>query len=389
VREWQEAPPGVDKMEITSLAAALSGDDRSGRSDRTGRSGKLRDVIAYPTRRKWRVFKLLGAQPTVHLDAGKFGSDLCAVLNSYYKCSVEAVEHQRSLWAQVTVTSLVHASNYNELVAMVHPPHSPYLFMVPIKNREIEPIMIQALCTLFNCPRLSELQLFGNDIDTLKDLALQKLSQGAFHSYRLCATLFDNSPGDNVALVAKRRRAVIDKVLSEDKRQGEEEALEGTERNKVVLKTDKRKPEHRFTTQAVERGGEGGEPAHGEPGARGRGAIDRGDTNDDGAGELDASSKFATVCLASTSDLLLPDGRGKVKDFSCFVRLQGSDVMAGLEGLYGNDLVVPGKEIPAVLDINNLLTKHLSRALGAPAKRARPDEAEPTDANRVLWMQTI
>jgi hypothetical protein len=370
-------------MEITSLTAELVGRDGRSKALTSGRPSRLRDVIAFPTRRKWRVFKLLGAQPAVHVDAGKFGSDLSTVLNSYYKSSVEAVEHQRSLWAQVSVTSLVRYDHQNEQIALVHPPHSPYLFVTPIKNREIEPILIQALCTLFNCPRVSELQLFGNDIDTLKDLALQKLSQGAFHSYRLCATLFDSNPGDNVGLVAKRRRTVIDKVLSEDKRKGEDEALEGTERNKVVLKTEKRKPEHRFTTQAVERGGKSGEPAAGAS------ASDRGDTNDDGAGELDASSKFATVCLASTSDLLLPDGRAKVKDFSCFVRLQGSDVMAGLEGLYGNDLVVPGQEIPAVLDINNLLTKHLSRALGAPAKRARADEAKPTDANRVLWMQTI
>jgi hypothetical protein len=58
-----------------------------------------------------------------------------------------------------------------------------------------------------------------------------------------------------VGLVAKRRRTVVDKVLSEDKRKGEDEALEGTERNMFVLKTEKRKPEHRFTTQAAERGG--------------------------------------------------------------------------------------------------------------------------------------
>ncbi len=68
--------------------------------------------------------------------------------------------------------------NYNELIALVHPPHSPYLLVTPIKNREIEPFLIQALCTLFDCPRAAELQLFGNDIDTLKDLALQEAEPG-------------------------------------------------------------------------------------------------------------------------------------------------------------------------------------------------------------------
>jgi len=323
----------------------------------------LEEVIAKPTRRRWRVFKMVGSNTTVHQEPDVLQKALGEAVSAFYEAKVKVKEHQKSLWCGFKIIT----TSYKEQIYLVYPPHSAYLFVTPIKGKDMEPIFIQSLCSVFDCNAIAELQLYGRDVDTLKDLALQKLSQGAFHSYRLCTTVFDCNPLDNQSMVAKRRRAVIEQVLEEDRAREKDSTLVGLERNRVIEKSKKRKPEHRFTTQ--------------EQGTK-RNNTDL-DPDSTGSG-LTASCKFAQVCLRATNNMPFADGRTQVRDFSCYVRLEGADVMQGLEGLYKNDLVVPDKEIPAVLDMNNLLNKHLTQALSS--KRNKPDKEE---SNKILWMKTV
>lgn len=288
----------------------------------------------------------------MHNTAKGFEKAINEFLEDFFNVVVKARDHQKALWAHIDIGTAAH---YNEHVFIVHPPHSQYLFTTPIRRADHRPIIMQALCHAFDCPEVKELQLFGNDVDTLKDLALQKLSQGAFSSYRLCTSLFDANPLENAAEAAQKRREVIDKVLSDDKRTQQDELLQGKERNCVVVKTKTRRPDKRFTT-------------------------DEKDQN-----------KFKGVCVYSANDLVLPDDAGTVENFNCFIRLEGSDVMAGLESLYANDMVVQGKDIPQVLDVNNILYKHLN---GCQTKRRKGvdgkehSQAKSTSNNSVLWMKT-
>lgn len=204
--------------------------------------------------------------------------------------------------------------------------------------------------------------MFGNDIDTLKDLALQKLSQGAFSSYRLCTSIFDANPLESHAEATAKRRAIIDKVVSADKKLLQEAQLEGKDRNKVVLKSTVRKPKHRFTS--------GGD---------------------------DDEVKLKGLCVYSTSNMppSSADRSDSVDDFSCFIRLEGSDVMNGLESLYGNDCVVAGKDIPKVLDVNNVLKEHLTGDCAQSSKRRREtssaegDSTDKSKSNTVLWVKSV
>mmetsp|Transcript_6918 Transcript_6918/g.12783 ORF Transcript_6918/g.12783 Transcript_6918/m.12783 type:complete len:333 (-) Transcript_6918:1400-2398(-) len=312
---------------------------------------RLEDVIAKPSKRRWRVFKIFGSQPRVHRDPAQFQACLSEAFGVYFDHTVQVLLHQRSLWVKVALHT--QARTYKDHVFLVHPPHSCYLFITPIRGKETPPIFMQAICTAFQCPNIKELQLYGNDIQTLKDLALQKLSQGAFQSYRSCTSVFDTNPLENEAQITKRRRAVIEKILSESREEEKANELVGKDRNKVVQSSQRRQPEERFTST-------------------------RNRQNDD------TSNKLSQICLASTGDVSRPDGSTQIENFGCFIRLEGDDVMHGLESLYENDLVVAGKEIPRALDVNNLLARHLS---GRGPKRAKLEDEEAS--NDVLWMKTV
>ncbi|GBG26271.1 Centromere protein N [Hondaea fermentalgiana] len=321
-----------------------------------GRVRSLADLLEDPGRRNWSVYRLQGVRRTGLRDPESFGEALREAIAPFFSLSVEAVEFKESLWVQLkgkTGMQLLTAEN----VFLVYPPHSKFLFVTPFRSKDAVPIFCQALCNVFQCANVDELALFGKDITTLKDLALRKLSQGAFSAYRLCAAVFDYDPLQDQQSLAKRRRAVIDKVLDEEQARSNADQARGKDRNQVIRKTAARAPARRFTCP----------------------------TGSGTKGDEEANLGLRTVCLKARDDLRSSDGaRTDVENLQCYIRLEGSNVLRGLEALYENDLVVEGQEVPAIFDTADLLAQGDGDYVdslddsSSPAKRRRT-------STRLLW----
>mmetsp|Transcript_35407 Transcript_35407/g.56597 ORF Transcript_35407/g.56597 Transcript_35407/m.56597 type:complete len:343 (-) Transcript_35407:3814-4842(-) len=339
-----------------------------GRKKRKAERAFDRSVIKDPSKRKWSVLKMVDTNGKMFRDPKVLQDEITRAVGAYFKHQVRVVQQNESLWVEIEfdIGSGMNSraskglGERTERMYLVYPPHSSFLFATSFKastsTRLIEsfPILMQAFCVVFGCQEIEKVQLEGKDVTKLIGLALEKLSQGAFSLYRVCASMFDFNPLENPEHLRKKRREVINMMMCEQRKQERENLLEREEKNKVVAKSRIRKPKHKFAS----------------------------------IGADDAAAKFNSLCFKSTNDFVVPgcSGDGVVSNFSCFIRFEGSNVLQGIEALYENDLVVQGREIPQALDPNEILAKHLGTE--ESEKEVSGDESPADTTNTVVWMKT-
>jgi len=253
----------------------------------------------------------------LHRDANVFTKELQLALGFYYEqLTVEAQEYMEALWVQVDIFDDRTCRGYR--IFFVHPPHSSFLFATTFHKDHFK-FFQQAFCTVFECQQLGQLEIQGTDISKLTELALQKLSQGAYSSYRLCTSVFDHNPLEDHKQRAKRRRLVLEQVLSSG----------DVQTKKVISKSIIRSPQFKLCVDADEN-----------------------------------RTVFKNICVDAKQE----------NKFACFVKLEGHDVLKGLETLYENDMVTKDQEIPQFFDPNELMECQLS--------------AVSCNSSRVLWFKT-
>jgi len=315
------------------------------------RAARLLEVVSSPGRKSWQVLRVREAQKEVRGDADAFERALREALRPFFSFEVKAVQHKECLWAQLR-GAMGTFQGSKENIYLVHPPYSQFLFLSSVRQKDAVPILLQGLCDLFKASEVEEVPMYGKDIGTLRDLALKKLSQGAFSAYQLCASVFDSDPLQDQPSVAKRRRKVIDKVLQEEKITETEDCQE--KKNKIIEKSNVRRPKNKFTASGA--------------------SID---INGNRKVEKSDTPSLAAVCVK------LGDSSAQNPEFSCYVRLEGTNVLAGVEALYANDLVCEGKEVPETLLDSGKPTDsnlcHQTEASSAP---------EEVSADHVVWIKS-
>mmetsp|Transcript_12916 Transcript_12916/g.25057 ORF Transcript_12916/g.25057 Transcript_12916/m.25057 type:complete len:379 (-) Transcript_12916:315-1451(-) len=360
----------------TKASSVRSGARAQARSDAVSNSVSkinvrgLADIVQDPGRRNWGVYRLQGVRRTGIRDPESFEYALKEALAPFFTLSVKAAEFKESLWIQLKGKTGIQLLT-QENVFVVYPPHSKFIFVTPFRGKDATPIFCQALSNVFQCSNVEELPLFGKDVTTLKDLALRKLSQGAFSAYRLCAEVFDHDPLQDQASLAKRRRAVINKILGDERDRDALSQLKGKDGNRVIRKTEARAPAQRFTCPTISKGNH--------------------DDDIEGAG-------LRTVCLKSKDDLRSEDeSRTDVENFQCYIRLEGSNVLRGLEALYANDMVCDNKEIPSIFDVDKLLVQAdgdyseiLTAGEAEPSRSTKRKRGDTTEraSTRLVWARS-
>ncbi len=305
-----------------------------------------------PGTRRWGVFRLEGGRVEVHREAAAFQRRLQEALAVYYEqTAFEVIEHQESLWAKLDIYD--ERTFRSSKIFVVHPPHSRLLFMTRFPKGQFKYIE-EAIRSVFSCDAVSPLEVQGQDLSKLTEIALEKLSLGAFSSYRLCASLFDSDPLGDQKERAKRRRIVIEQLKHMDEND-EAPRHASMENARVVAKSQPRKPLNRFCLPSSA-------------------AVDSGLSDDQHAG-------FKSICIHSTAENLPLGGShtsSSLPKFSCFVKLDGHNVLRGLEALYEHDLVVDEKEVPSFLDANELMN---GKVVGSRDENS-------AGGNNVLWLKT-
>lgn len=156
---------------------------------------------AHPSSKKWTVYKLKGFEPEKELntsDPWKFKSQLKSCLGLYFKVDIFVHLWKNGLWTRLRICDSTSASLLSNTVFLVYYPNAEYIFSSAIKAAHKQYIL-QTLSTLLHCQTLEEVKLSGRDMFSLKELVLNKSSQGAFSMYRL--NQLDGNP-----LSRKRKR---------------------------------------------------------------------------------------------------------------------------------------------------------------------------------------
>ncbi|XP_020623935.1 centromere protein N-like isoform X1 [Orbicella faveolata] len=156
---------------------------------------------AHPSCKKWTVYKLKGFEPEKELntsDPWKFKSQLKSCLGLYFKVDIFVHLWKNGLWTRLRISDSTSASLLSNTVFLVYYPNSEYIFSSAIKAA-YKQYILQTLSTLLHCQTLEEVKLSGRDMFSLKELVLNKSSQGPFSMYRL--SQLDGNP-----LSRKRKR---------------------------------------------------------------------------------------------------------------------------------------------------------------------------------------
>ncbi|XP_073232611.1 centromere protein N-like [Porites lutea] len=178
----------------------------------------LMDLLYHQTHphcKKWTVYKLVGFVPEKVLNTSDplaFKSQLESCLGLYLKVHVFVHLWKNSLWTWLRIyehgsSSSLLASN---TVFLVYYPNAEYIFMSNIKAAHKQYIL-QTLSSLLHCQTLEEIKLSGRDVLSLKELVLNKTSQGAFSKYRL-----NQIEGNPLSRKRKRKKEVTMEVQSQE-----------------------------------------------------------------------------------------------------------------------------------------------------------------------------
>lgn len=157
----------------------------------------------YPNCKKWIVYKLEGFEPGKKLnisDPWKFKSKLKSSLEHYFKVDIFVHLWKNSLWTRLHFCEGSSSSLLSNTVYIIYYPNAQYIFMSSIKAA-YKQYILQALSSLLHCQALEEINLSGRDVFSLKELLLNKSSQGAFSKYKL--NQIDMNP-----LSRKRKREI-------------------------------------------------------------------------------------------------------------------------------------------------------------------------------------
>jgi len=289
----------------------------------------LLSILRNPWRRNWKIFQFKTMPTNTQRDAKELENVLNKELNVYFVQKSIVLEHKNTLWGQVGIDLGITESRAN--IYFVHHPHSKYLFMTNIKN-DIKRYLLQAFCNVFGCSDIKPLAITGKDVAGLAEMALHQLSLGSFSAYRLCTSLFDHNPLQSHAHMSKRRRK---QTLKIQETVDEERRRENSTDDIVVRETNVREAKRAFSEIS--------------------------DTNIRRDMDMEDPT-IQGVCLRLSKDLKIstPNTASKsVKNFKCFVKFEGHDILKGLDSLYNYGMVVEGEEIPKQLDATELITKQL------------------------------
>ncbi|KAL9975722.1 hypothetical protein ACROYT_G012915 [Oculina patagonica] len=174
----------------------------------------------HPSCKKWTVYKLIGFEPEKELntsDPRKFKSQLKSCLGLYFKVEIFVHLWKNALWTRLHICEGTSASLLSNTVFLIYYPNSEYIFMSSIKAAHKQYIL-QTLSTLLHCQTLEEVKLSGRDMFSLKELVLNKSSQGAFSRYRL--NQLDGNPLSRKRKREKERKTEVmqsQEITSENK----------------------------------------------------------------------------------------------------------------------------------------------------------------------------
>ncbi|PFX22237.1 centromere protein N-like [Stylophora pistillata] len=150
----------------------------------------LMDLIyhqSHPNCKKWTVYKLVGFDPKKMLNTSepwKFRSQLKSCLGLYFKVEIYVHLWRNGLWTRIQFCNRSSTSLLSNNVFIIYYPNSEYVFMSTIKAAHKQYI-VQTLSTLLHSQTLEEVKLSGRDVPSLKELVLNKSSQGVLSKYRL------------------------------------------------------------------------------------------------------------------------------------------------------------------------------------------------------------
>lgn len=320
----------------------------------TNSGANLISILKNPWRRNWKVFEFQTMPANTQRDAKELEQVLNKELNVYFLQQSLVLEHKNTLWGQIGIDMGITKSRAN--IYFVHHPHSKYLFITNIKT-EIKRFLLQAFCNVFGCANIIPLAITGKDVEGLAEMALHQLSLGSFSAYRLCTSLFDHNPLQSHVHISKRRRKQTSMVQD----QVDEAKLRETSNEDIVLRETKmREAKRAFSEISMENAGSSFRDMNME----------------------DPTIQGVCLRLAKNLDIKSQDhavSTANVKGFECFVKLEGQDVLKGLDSLYHYGMVVEGEEIPAQLDATNLITKQL--------EILRDEERLASETIAPLWLK--
>ncbi|XP_072013905.1 centromere protein N-like [Amphiura filiformis] len=137
--------------------------------------------------KKWSVFELHGKSGQHDaLQTKEFGAKLREQLNFYFKHDLCVKKVDSALWIRIGIHEGASSQLWlpSNVIYMVHHPQSHYIIFSRIKVSHKDYLM-QAVLNTLQCTEIKELQLTGQSVTSLADLALNRQSQGGFAQYRL------------------------------------------------------------------------------------------------------------------------------------------------------------------------------------------------------------
>ncbi|KAK3605683.1 hypothetical protein CHS0354_013480 [Potamilus streckersoni] len=100
------------------------------------------------------------------------------------KSSVSTVLHNGAVWMKLYIPQQRNQKyQAPRSVYLIHYLHTPLILMTGLKA-SIKEFLFQALLNCFNCKKLLEMKLTGRQVDSLKELALNRWCQGDFSKFR-------------------------------------------------------------------------------------------------------------------------------------------------------------------------------------------------------------
>ncbi|XP_076449293.1 centromere protein N-A-like [Babylonia areolata] len=134
--------------------------------------------------RKWTVLKMKGSQMRKDLEPQELKERLATVLEG--ECLGQVHLNVRSFGGATWLRLYVEGASQfraTDVVYVLFYPHTPFLITCRMKVK-IQVILYSALQEVFETEEISELQLTGQHLPSLADLALQQSAQGSFRKYR-------------------------------------------------------------------------------------------------------------------------------------------------------------------------------------------------------------
>jgi len=166
--------------------------------------------------RKWKVYELEyelieGERIEVVVHPQALQDTLQAELDCFFKHLSTVLSYNDVMWIRIGLdTKLQNVADTTTVpIFGVYYPQSHCVFIAGLKG-PLKPFIINSLQCALKCHKLSERQMYGNNIESLKELLFNKGCQGSFKKYQM--GMVDNNPLDVSSITPIEKQKAEEKL---------------------------------------------------------------------------------------------------------------------------------------------------------------------------------